>query len=109
MPEPKRAPQQETKPEELIVEVTIDENGAASPDPFHISKSRHQQVRWKTSDGQPFAVEFEESPFYESTFGHHSPYSGSIHRKVAAHESKTYKYTVRRDGKDYDPTGIIDR
>jgi hypothetical protein len=91
--------------------ITINPRGVPDQETFRISKGRHQQVKWQTSDGAYFTVEFEgESPFYESQFSTDFPYSGSVRRNVLGDPKKIYNYTVRiGSNPPCDPGGIIDR
>ena len=98
---------------ETIVTVTIpvDSKGEVQGDPgkFEISKSKHQQVHWRASDGKShFNVDFgENSPFAYTQFSDAEPYSGLVRREVLGDPAKYYKYTVSAGGKSIDPGGIV--
>lgn len=97
--------------EAKIVEVMIKpgHTPGVDPEPFHLSKSGNDQVKWMTASGTHFTVEFVgESPFYEGQFNNDFPYSGLVRREVLADSRKEYKYVVHTDHGDVDPTGIID-
>lgn len=95
----------------VTVIIPVDKNGQldGEPQPFSISKSLHQQVLWKASDGKAqFNIEFkEESPFDYTQFSDLEPYSGLVRRDVLGDPGKYYKYTVRTGKKSIDPGGIV--
>lgn len=95
----------------VTVIIHVDAKGEVQGDPgkFELSKSKHQQVHWKASDGKsPFNVDFgENSPFEYSQFSDVEPYSGLVRRAVLGDPGKYYKYIVSAGGKSIDPGGVV--
>ena len=96
--------------------VTIDpskptKDAVANPNPFKISKNEHQQVKWETTDGSDFTIEFKnESPFHYKQFSSKNPYSGEARRDVKGDPQKVYSYSVTlANGQTVDPGGIVDK
>ena len=94
----------------VIQSVKVLPDGSTQPDVFTISKQRNQMVRWEAAEpGTYFTVEFkDQSPFYESQFSADFPYSGIIRRDVLGDRQRQYKYTVRINGNEVDPRGVIE-
>ena len=103
------APGTATGPREKQVTITI-VNGqiTVSPDPFHVSKSRNEEVEW-IYNGK-FVVDFgTDSPFCESQFNDQFPFSGPVGHKVKPSTTKHYKYTITIAGvPPLDPDGQVD-
>jgi len=104
MAAPKLAP----CPREIVVTITI-VNGqiTVSPDPFHVSKRRNEEVVWFYNNGS-FEVDFVESPFNDTQFTDQLPVSGLVRRNVLPSKTKHYKYTVTIGAYSSDPDGQVD-
>jgi hypothetical protein len=102
------APERGLSPREKQVTITI-ANGkiTASPDTFHVSKSRNEEVVWTCA--VPFEVDFAQSPFNDTQFTDQLRFSGLVRRSVLPSKTKRYKYTVTIAGyPPLDPDGQVD-
>ena len=101
------APERGLSPREKQVTITI-ANGkiTASPDTFHVSKSRNEEVVWTCN--VPFEVDFVESPFTDPQFTDQFRVSGLVRRSVLPSPNKRYKYTVTIGAYTLDPDGQVD-
>jgi hypothetical protein len=97
-------------PRQMVVISVVDGQIRVDPDRFEISKCNQEEVLWVATDPDlEFTVEFEkgDSPFYEFQFSNDFPASGLVRRSVLADPQRAYKYTVRAEKLEKDPTGVI--
>jgi hypothetical protein len=87
--------------------IRIRPDGSVDNEAVNISKSRHEQVAWRSENG-PFEIQFQHSPFEVQTF--HVPASGDVTSGPVRGEVGTYAYTITSLSQSYasaDPLIIV--
>ena len=93
-----------------IVTVRIDANGSVDKEKCHISKSKHEQIAWK-SDTEPFHIRFDFTPFSAEIF--HVPAGGKVESGPPRDDADEgeYPYTVIAEARalaSADPVIVVD-
>ncbi|HEV1994145.1 MAG TPA: hypothetical protein VGR03_07435 [Candidatus Acidoferrum sp.] len=103
----KGTPQQKDK--QVTITVAANQKDViVAPDPVRLNKFAKHTATWVCTQGLPFEVEFEETPFQGSTFNHDTAKNLIPRDDVINNAQHTYKYSVSVAGITKDPGLIVD-